>query len=79
MASSLQRVSPLVYIYKEECLYVCLSVRYVFSPRKSYRHQTFHGASPSPEDGHRGVTLPVGVGVGVGVKFHPGYDATKLC
>jgi hypothetical protein len=47
-----------IYIYKEECLSVCLSVRYVFSPYNIQRHQTFHDASLGPGKGRDGVRAP---------------------
>jgi hypothetical protein len=62
MASSLQRVSPLVYIYIKK---VCLFVRYAFSPCNSYRHQTFHDTSLGPREGQRRVDMVIGGG-GVG-------------
>ena len=42
----------IIYIYKEECLcvcvFVCLFVRDALSPCYSYRHQTFHNSFLSP-------------------------------
>ena len=46
-----------IYIYEEECLSVCLSVRYAFGPCNSYRHQTFHDTSLGPEEGRHGVGI----------------------
>jgi hypothetical protein len=46
-----------IYVYKEECLFVYLSVRYAFSPCNSYRHQTFHDTSLGPEEGRYGVGI----------------------
>jgi hypothetical protein len=46
-----------IYIKKKVCLFVCLFVRYAFSPCNSYRHQTFHDTSLGPEEGRHGVGI----------------------
>ena len=58
-----------IYIYKEECLSVCLSVRYAFSPCNSYRHQTFHGTPLGPEEGREEVGAVQGEGGRLGWNF----------
>ena len=42
-----------IYIKKNVCLSVCLSVRYTFSPCNSYDHQTFHDSFLDPGEGRR--------------------------
>jgi hypothetical protein len=54
-----------IYIYKEECLSVCLSVIYAFRPGKRQFSQTLHGIPLRPGEG-QGVLfdskfLPQGV------------------
>jgi hypothetical protein len=68
-----------IYIYKEECLFVCLSVRYAFSPCNSYRHQTFHDISLGPEEGRHvvGITKKGQEGC-TWVKFHSGWVYCSL-
>jgi hypothetical protein len=66
-------ISASIYIYKEECLSVCLSVLYAFSPCNSYDHQTFHDASLGPKEGRRGVGMVIGVCGGGWVRFHPSH------
>ncbi len=39
------------------CLFVCVFVRYAFSPCNSYRHQTFHDISLGPEEGRHRVEI----------------------
>jgi hypothetical protein len=50
-----------IYIYKEECLCVCLSVclfvRYAFKNRTCKCNQTFHDISLGPEEGRHGVGI----------------------
>ena len=38
-------------------MFVCLFVRYAFSPCNSYRHQTFHDTSLGSEGGRHGVGI----------------------
>jgi len=69
-----------IYIYKEECLCVCLPVLYAFNPCDSYDHQSFHDACLGPKEGRRGVKI---CNRGEGwVRFHPGgpviASVTKL-
>ena len=57
--------SPInIYIYKEECLFVSLSVLYAFGLCKRWRHQTFHGTPLGLEEGREGVSATIGVGEG---------------
>jgi hypothetical protein len=52
--------------------FICLFVRYAFSPCNSYRHQTFHNTSLGPEEGRHGVGITKkGQEGGIWVKFHP--------
>jgi hypothetical protein len=51
---------PSIYIYKEECLSVCLFVRYAFGPCDSYRHQTFYETSLGPEKSLAKLGTPEG-------------------
>jgi hypothetical protein len=44
---------PSMPIYKEECLFVCLSVRYAFRHRTSKCNQTLQGILFRPEEGQR--------------------------
>jgi hypothetical protein len=60
-------------MYKEECLSVCLFVRYAFSLCNSYRYQTFHDTSLGPEEGRHGVGITKKGQEGV-----PGWNFTQM-
>jgi hypothetical protein len=45
--------NDVIYIYKEECLFV----RYAFGDRMSKCNQTFHDISLGPEEGRDGVGI----------------------
>jgi len=42
-----------IYIYKEECLFVCLFVLYTFQHRTTECNETFHKYSTDLEEGRR--------------------------
>ncbi len=54
---NMNRYIPSIYVKKNVCLSVCLSVRYAFRSCNSYRHQTFHDTSLGPEEGRDGVGI----------------------
>jgi len=62
-----------IYIYKEESLFVCLSVLHAFGHGTNKCDEALQGIRFQPGEGHDGVTTPP-LPVGVGVKFHPTHD-----
>jgi hypothetical protein len=74
MASSLQRVSPPVYIYiKNVCLFVMHSVPVIATITK-----TFHDAYLGPKERRRVVKISNQGGGGGWVRFHPDDDILRL-